>query len=153
MVTRVLKRSVKGLVFVTGFALMSADVTVAQSAATADGLNLETDALFFRSGSAQLTADSETRLAALTEVLKTSIMDGTCLKLVGHSDTTGSAQTNLTVSIKRAEHIQAKLLQSLSADGPPIEIEGKGEAEPLAGIAGGDARNRRVIIWAKKCGT
>ncbi len=125
--------------------------TVMQGAANT-ALNLETDALFFRSGSTQLMPESATRLEALAAVLQTSMMSDTCLKLVGHSDTVGAEQANMNVSKKRAEYVREKLRKMLPATAHPIEVDAMGEAEPLPDMAGTDPRNRRVVIWAKKCG-
>lgn len=124
---------------------------VVMESATETALNLETDALFFRSGSTQLMPESATRIEALAVVLQTSLMSDTCLKLVGHSDTVGSEQANLSVSRKRAEYVRDQLLELLPESAGTIEVDAMGEAEPLPGMEGNDPRNRRVVIWAKKC--
>ncbi len=72
------------------------------------------------------------------------------IHVVGHTDTTGSDEHNLTLSEARA----ASVATYLSAQGVPsqrIRQEGRGEREPLirTGDNVNEPRNRRVDIVIK----
>ena len=65
--------------------------------------------------------------------------------IVGHASTDGSTATNQTLSERRARAVEDFLVgQGLSAS--RMQAYGRGESEPLAGIAGTDPANRRVEI-------
>lgn len=51
--------------------------------------------------------------------------------LTGYTDTSGAAQYNMKLSLRRAQSVKAYLVsKSISAD--RIDVEGKGQADPLA---------------------
>ncbi|SLN62060.1 Outer membrane porin F precursor [Pseudoruegeria aquimaris] len=128
------------------------DSPPASAAMRADSpVNMDTDVLFFQSGSDRLTPDSSARLEALADVLKTEVMAGACLLLVGHSDTAGPEALNMQISRKRAERVREMLLERLGPDRMEIAVEARGESEPLEGEPGVSPRNRRVVIWARRC--
>ncbi len=68
------------------------------------------------------------------------------VKVVGHTDSTGSAAYNQALSKRRAEAV-AKYLREHGVS-VPVTSEGRGEAEPIADnrTAEGRARNRRVEL-------
>jgi len=107
--------------------------------------------IYFPQGSVTLVAEYRQHLELLAGVLRTDALRGTCLKLVGHSDSQGSFQANAELSLERAQTVQNFLLEQLHGANVRILIDGKGEEEPLAGIAPTDPRNRRVEIFAKRC--
>ncbi len=67
------------------------------------------------------------------------------LKLAGHTDNTGSAALNLSLSKDRAEAIKAYLV-SKGANASRVEATGYGESQPIATnkTAAGRQQNRRV---------
>lgn len=67
------------------------------------------------------------------------------LKLAGHTDNTGSMQTNMRLSKERAEAVKAYLV-SKGANASRIEATGYGPTQPIATNATADGRqqNRRV---------
>jgi outer membrane protein OmpA-like peptidoglycan-associated protein len=68
-------------------------------------------------------------------------------KIEGHTDTTGSAETNRDLSLQRAVTVRDYLVGQ-GADTETIEVEGLGPDQPVAdnATAAGRARNRRVEI-------
>lgn len=114
-------------------------------------VNMETDVLFFASGSDRLTPESERLLGALADVMKTEMMADACLLLVGHSDTVGSEAANQRISLMRAERVRSLLQERMVPEQIRIEVEAKGESEPISGEPGDSAKNRRVVIWARHC--
>lgn len=107
--------------------------------------------VYFPKGSNILVDEYRGHLDLLVGVLRTRALSGTCLKLVGHSDSNGSFKANQELSLTRAQTVQTYLLDRLTGANIRILIEGKGEEEPLPGVAPENNRNRRVEIFAKRC--
>ena len=102
-------------------------------------------ALYFHTGSVQLTPESEVELdAVLAEV---SNRPGAEIIVTGHTDTVGSLTANDELSLNRAR----RLREDIIAKGFPaarIEAVGRGERELLVPTEDGvdEPRNRRVEI-------
>ena len=107
--------------------------------------------IFFKSGGVVLDDDAKLQLAILVEVLKTPLMKGACLRLVGHSDTSGSGTRNMEIALQRAEAVAAVLERGLGDRKRILKVSSDGEAHPIAGIPSASPTNRRVEIWAKDC--
>ncbi len=125
------------------------------SAVLADGSGLSQETLeshiFFPSGHA-INDDARVQLAVLNEVFDTFVMRTTCIRLIGHSDTSGSVSGNLQVSQRRAEAV-AQILRDGLADPTRIQdVTFEGESRPLVGLPGSSAHNRRVEIQVRTCG-
>lgn len=76
----------------------------------------------------------------------------TKLKIVGHTDNVGNANSNLTLSKGRANSVVQYLTnKGISADRFQV-VDGKGSNEPVANnnTEGGRAKNRRVDITLLK---
>ncbi len=101
-----------------------------------EGINFET-------GSARLTASSGAAIAKLK-----SMLDGkpaVTARLIGHTDSQGSAASNEDLSRRRAKSVYDALVsEGISAS--RLSYEGKGEAEPIASNdnAAGRRANRRT---------
>jgi outer membrane protein OmpA-like peptidoglycan-associated protein len=102
----------------------------------------------FATGKADLKPQAVDRLKIVAEVLK-----GTqrTILVEGHTDSTGSAEKNLTLSQARAETVRKYLV----ADGIPdaqIRAVGVGEERPVADnkTSAGRAKNRRVEVVLEK---
>ena len=83
--------------------------------------------------------------ASLDRVAALLIEKNFSLKLAGHTDNTGSLQTNLRLSKERAESVKAYLV-SKGANASRIEATGYGPNQPIAtnATAEGRQQNRRV---------
>jgi len=68
------------------------------------------------------------------------------IKIIGHTDSDGSADANLKLSEKRATAIKVYLSNHFPITGNRMQVMGKGETEPVASNAtpDGKAKNRRV---------
>jgi OOP family OmpA-OmpF porin len=66
----------------------------------------------------------------------------------GHTDSVGSASSNLALSQARAESVRDYLISHFGADAQRIEAKGYGEARPVEDNATPEGRmqNRRVVI-------
>jgi len=101
--------------------------------------------IFFDSGKSTLKPGAKKTLDRIAQQLKT---DSSIKVFVeGHTDSTGSAQKNLTLSEKRADAVRDYLAGRGVAEGQ-ISAAGKGEAEPVATnkTVAGRQQNRRVEL-------
>ncbi|WP_028297829.1 OmpA family protein [Olivibacter sitiensis] len=86
-----------------------------------------------------------TSYASLDKVAALLVEKNFSLKLAGHTDNTGSLQTNMRLSKERAEAVKAYLV-SKGANASRIEATGYGPSQPIAtnATAEGRQQNRRV---------
>ncbi len=89
--------------------------------------------------------EAKTSLAKAAEVLVK--YPDTYVTVEGHTDSTGSAQLNQSLSERRADHVRDVLVQ----DGVPaarLDVKGYGASDPIAdnGTAEGRQANRRVQL-------
>jgi OmpA-OmpF porin, OOP family len=99
-------------------------------------------AVNFASGSAEIPAEAIPQLEQAAEILRE---DGRNLRIVGHTDSTGDAAANRTLSEARAQSV----LQFLIAKGvnpSALNAYGMGQDQPIAenDSEAGRARNRRI---------
>jgi outer membrane protein OmpA-like peptidoglycan-associated protein len=68
------------------------------------------------------------------------------VKIVGHTDADGDDKTNLDLSKRRALAVKNALVNEFGIDISRMEVDGKGEAEPVDKnlTTEGKANNRRV---------
>ncbi|WP_372887040.1 OmpA family protein [Shimia sp.] len=107
--------------------------------------------VFFSAGGAGLDPRAEAQLAVLVAVLETAPMRNACLKLVGHSDSSGSAGRNHEIALARAGAVAERLRRGLEDGSRVRAVASEGEARPLPGFDGADPANRRVEILARPC--
>ncbi|MBN2887211.1 MAG: OmpA family protein [Chromatiaceae bacterium] len=115
---------------------------------TAEGLQLTIaeSELRFPIGGASLPEGPIASLDRLAELL--GARPELRVRLLGHTDSLGEAETNRRLSEARAEAVREGLIaRGVAAE--RIQAEGLGEAEPIAdnASAAGRARNRRVEIY------
>ena len=84
-------------------------------------------------------------------MLNTQIMGQACIKLVGHSDTSGSAARNFTLAQQRAEIVAQLLREGIERPERIQDVTSAGETRPLPAYHGANPLNRRVEILAKTC--
>lgn len=101
------------------------------------------DNLQFVSGKAEIKSISYTSLRNLAKILGEN--NTLKLRIAGHTDSQGSAESNMILSRKRAEAVKTYLKQYGVADNRFI-IEAYGETKPIAdnNTAEGRQKNRRV---------
>ncbi len=102
---------------------------------------------YFALGSAQLSSSGRQAIDLLAQELKRSGLRSMDILVEGHTDNVGSEINNKLLSEHRAESV-AIYLSQLGLDLMEMDIEGKGETQPIANnkTLAGRARNRRVNI-------
>lgn len=101
--------------------------------------------VLFETGGSQLKAGASTRLNQIAEQLRAN--PDLSVTVLGHTDSTGSADTNRMLSQERAEAVR-QFLASAGIDPRRITAQGMGESLPVASndTAAGRQQNRRVEI-------
>lgn len=96
----------------------------------------------FDSGSAEIPADA---VATLDQAASILAEDGRSLRIIGHTDSTGDAAANRTLSDARAEAVRDFLIAKGVASGS-LNSYGMGQDQPIADNASeaGRAANRRI---------
>ncbi|WP_299287607.1 OmpA family protein [uncultured Tateyamaria sp.] len=102
--------------------------------------------LDFAVGTTALSEGSSAELSALATLLQAR--PGLQVAVVGHTDTVGGLEANISVSRARARAVRTALIDTYGADGDQIEAEGMGYLSPLASnlTAEGREANRRVEV-------
>jgi OmpA-OmpF porin, OOP family len=103
------------------------------------------DHLNFETASTRLTPDSTATVNDLATVLKA--YPNARVELVGHTDNTGTAETNRELSLSRADAVKGMLVSSGVA-GDRVTTKGAGQDQPVASndTEEGRARNRRLEL-------
>lgn len=106
------------------------------------------NAAAFDVGSASLKKAAINTLHDLAEVIVH--MDKTMVTVVGHTDNSGKAEANMTLSQKRADAVTGSLAKHDVPAGRMV-AEGRGDQEPRDTNATkeGRANNRRVEMWLR----
>jgi outer membrane protein, adhesin transport system len=104
--------------------------------------------LNFQIGSTRLTPESQALLERVFGVINERPSPD--VTLIGHTDTTGGAQANLRLSLRRAETVQ-RLLAPVASRIVAIEVQGRGETDLLVPTPDNrnEPRNRRVQITVR----
>lgn len=104
--------------------------------------------LEFERGGSTLTPDSQARLIDIVARAKTLV--GGEIVVTGHTDRTGTLETNDALSLERA-HAVRQLLIERGFNAERIEAVGRGEREPLVPTADEvpEPRNRRVELLVR----
>jgi OmpA-OmpF porin, OOP family len=102
-----------------------------------------TGAIYFRTGSAELEHSSDALLNSVADVANRC--PSVKIEVSGHTDSVGSAQANLELSVARAKSVAAFLTQRGVAPAR-ITTAGFGDAHPVASndTDAGRAKNRRI---------
>jgi len=93
----------------------------------------------------QLTADSRALLPQVLQAVKEFPFAD--VAVIGHTDTTGSAASNVELGLRRANVVRQLLLDA-GLEGSIIDVTSHGEVDPLVPTPDETAepRNRRVEI-------
>ncbi len=112
-------------------------------AGTALGMNI-----LFAYDSTDVLPESVPYLQRLGEVLNLPENQGKVIDIIGHTDATGSAAYNQSLSEKRALAVGQYLVDTWHIPVERLGVEGRGESQPLAGTDPNDGVNRRVEFYA-----
>lgn len=107
--------------------------------------------VFFNGGGSQLDAKAVSQLQRLANALNTPEMVNACLRLVGHSDASGSADINMEIGYNRAVAVRNMLGPLLSNPTRIQDVQSDGETRPLTNLSAESPWQRRVSIWARNC--
>ena len=110
---------------------------------------VSTSGILFDSGSATIKPQSYGIIKQISQVL---LQDKNMkLKIVGHTDSDGNDDNNLSLSKKRAAAVKQALIDIYGIDGNRLSTDGKGEQDPIAdnSTPEGKAQNRRVVFIKK----
>ncbi|MCR9229027.1 MAG: OmpA family protein [Flavobacteriaceae bacterium] len=110
---------------------------------------VSTNGILFNSGSADILPQSMGIIRQISQVLTQD--NSIQLNIVGHTDSDGPDESNLSLSENRAEAVKKALVSVYGISSDRLSSEGKGEAEPVAdnNSAQGKAQNRRVEFIKK----
>lgn len=103
------------------------------------------DHLNFVSGSTQLTPDSDKTVSDLAQIL--NAYPRAQVQVTGHTDNTGTPQTNQTLSLDRANAVKAMLVND-GVGSNRVSSQGMGQERPIASndTEQGRAQNRRTEL-------
>lgn len=100
--------------------------------------------LSFLPGSAILTKEAKARLAKYAAALNSPKIAARRVRIEGHTDASGSATSNRSLSQRRAQAVADFLIRN-GLPASRLEVVGYGSSRPLAGIPSQSAANRRVM--------
>lgn len=121
---------------------LTVDSALAGNASTVDPSVLLNETIEFATGSAEIPEVSRPRLNLIAQVLAE---DGRSVKVLGHTDNVGDAESNRTLSKQRAESVVTYLVAH-GVDSGKLAADGLGQDKPVAdnGTPEGRQRNRRI---------
>lgn len=104
------------------------------------------EGLEFLKGSAELSGNPSTALQDLATFLAADTEK--TVVLVGHTDASGSLESNIALSRKRADSVMARLVDTYGVNPAQLSAEGVGYLSPRASNATNEGRdkNRRVEV-------
>lgn len=100
----------------------------------------------FEFNSAQLRTGADAQVKALGEAISQGELKHCKIKLIGHTDASGTAKVNLALSQKRANSVKTFIVNNYDVNADNLVAIGKGESSLLSGLPPYDARHRRVEI-------
>ena len=102
--------------------------------------------ILFDTGKAEIKPESKTALEEIAKLLKTEV--GLKLRVVGHTDNQGGLDSNIALSKRRAEAVNAALASQHGIAAARLSAFGVADLAPVASNAdeAGRAKNRRVEL-------
>ncbi len=98
----------------------------------------------FRSGSAEVASAAKSRATVFAAALRDPRLAGRRVRIEGHTDSVGNAESNRVLSERRARAV-ADLLIAAGVDTGRLDVAGFGSTQPLSGIASTAGAQRRVV--------
>ena len=105
------------------------------------------EAALFDFDKSELKPEGKDKIKEYLEQAKVELGRADQIVITGYTDSKGESGYNSTLSLQRAEAVRDYLI-SLGADPTKFQVNGAGEAKPIAdnGTQEGRAKNRRVEI-------
>src|SRR5690606_35633071 len=102
-----------------------------------------TNAIYFDVNSSKIKPESWATLNQAAQAIKS--ISGNIL-IIGHTDSDGTVEANLTLSKNRAESVKNALVNEFGIESSRLQTDGKGESQPIESnqTTSGKAQNRRV---------
>lgn len=129
---------------------MDSGMVGVDAAAMASGLErdgrIELQGIYFDTGQATLRGESNAAIDQVAQLLRQQ--PALQLRIVGHTDSSGDFQSNVTLSQNRADAVRLALVGGHGIDGGRLTAQGVGPSVPVASndTEEGRARNRRVEL-------
>lgn len=98
-----------------------------------------------------LLQTAKEKLTAFSALMDTPILQNSCLLLIGHSDASGGASLNESVSVSRAMSVKNYLVETGKFLPGDISVLGYGEEKLLNTVPPTSKLNRRVEIHVREC--
>jgi len=125
---------------------MERDIEGAKIERIGEGIKITfASGILFDVGKSALKSDAQTNLQELATILNK--YEDTEILVEGHTDATGSEDSNMDLSLRRAQSV-SNYLQTRQVMPTRLNIQGYGEMQPIASneTAEGRQQNRRVEI-------
>lgn len=125
---------------------MQRDIKNAKIERVGEGIKITFDSgILFQTNSAELQTTAKSNIESLAKILNK--YEDTNILIEGHTDSTGSAEYNQTLSERRAEAV-ASFAKGLGVAGPRFTTVGYGKTQPIATNTTPEGRqaNRRVEV-------
>jgi outer membrane protein OmpA-like peptidoglycan-associated protein len=106
--------------------------------------SVEFQTITFAFDSATLTGEATAVLDVIARALANQALANARILIEGHTDARGDDAYNLTLSQRRAESVRQYLIETSEIDADRLQVEGKGESEPIDPSRPEAASNRRV---------
>ncbi|MBE7176959.1 MAG: OmpA family protein [Mucilaginibacter polytrichastri] len=106
--------------------------------------HFSTTGILFDTNASTIKAESAGVLREIAAVLSSNA--ALSIRIIGHTDSDGTAENNQKLSLARAEAVKNALANEYGIDAARLQTAGKGATAPVAGntTSTGKARNRRV---------
>lgn len=101
-------------------------------------------AIQFQVGSARISPASESTLGSIAKIL--ALAPDRCVLVEGHTDITGNADKNMSLSRDRANSVVNYIAGKAGIERKRLVPLGKGSGTPAAGLDPRDPKNRRVVF-------
>ena len=146
------KQKTRGLVIVPSGQAASGEATSVTAAAAPeeysalapeDQVNIQ---ISFAFDSAALAEDQKVKLTALCDAMKS--VDVQVFQIIGHTDSSGSAEYNQRLSLLRAEEVKRHMVSGCGIDETRLKAVGLGESAPFDANDPRADVNRRVEFQA-----
>lgn len=98
----------------------------------------------FKVGSAEVAPASEDVLRQISKIL--ALSPDRCVLVEGHTDASGSADKNMSLSRDRAGSVVKFIVEKTGMDRNRLVPVGKGSSDPLKNLDPRDSKNRRVVF-------